>query len=209
LRKNYKPRIQQPFFRINGQIFARELRVLDAIGAQIGLLTRDDALRQAQEQELDLVEIAPNAKPPVAKIIDYSKFLYQLKKKKQEEKKGVKAGETKQIQFGPFIDDHDLEIKLKKAREFIIDGDKARIVVKFRGREITRKSMGEDVLRRCIEKLSDIAKVEREIRMEGRQMVVVLSKGVSNKPKEVLPKPTTDVKTQVSENPPSISGNQE
>lgn len=176
MRRGYKPHHQKTFYRLNHQITAGTIRLIDEMGKQIGILSRDEALRTSRDQELDLVEVAPHANPPVVKLIDYKKFLYQQKKKKKEEKKGAKTSETKQIQFGPFIDDHDLEIKLSRARDFIQNGDKARIVVKFRGREITRKEMGEDLLKRCIEKLSDIAKVEREIRMEGRQMVVILSK---------------------------------
>jgi translation initiation factor IF-3 len=103
--------------------------------------------------------------------------LYQLKKKKQEEKKHAHTSETKQVQFGPFIDDHDLEIKLSRAREFIADGDKVRFVVKFRGREMTKQDLGREVLNKVIVNLSEIARVERDIKMEGRQMVMVMSKG--------------------------------
>ena len=164
------------FYRKNEQIRANTIRVLDGEGNQIGVLSRYEAIKLAREKELDLVEIAPQADPPVARIIDYSKFLYQQKKKKKEEKRS-KGSETKQIRFGPFIDEHDLEIKLKKARDFFEDGNKVKFTIKFRGREITRKEMGADVLKGVIEKLSDIAKVERDIHMEGRQMVLMMTKG--------------------------------
>lgn len=188
MRRGFNRQKEQVHYRINGQIFARELRVLDGAGKQVGILARNDALAMAQDQSLDLVEIAPTAQPPVAKLIDYSKFLYQLKKKKQVEKKGAKTGETKQIQFGPFIDDHDLEIKLRRGREFIQEGNKVRFVVRFKGRAITRKEMGEEVLKKVIERMSEVAKVEREIRMEGRQMVLIMSKGTP-KPKEEVVAP--------------------
>lgn len=166
----------QPFFRVNNQIRANSVRVLDEKGKQIGVMPLNNALKQAEVQELDLVEIAPHANPPVAKIIDYSKFLYQLKKKKKEEKKSTKTSETKEIRMKPFIDDHDLEIKLKKAKEFIMDGDKVRFVVRFPGRLITRKELGEVLLKKIIELMQEGAKVEKGMHMEGRQMVMMMVK---------------------------------
>jgi translation initiation factor IF-3 len=172
-----KPNQQkQPFYRINNQIRAREVRLLDATGKQIDTVSIDVARKMSEEQELDLVEIAPQAQPPVVKLIDYSKFLYQLKKKKQEEKKKTVTSETKQIRLGPFIGAHDLEIKIKKAKDFIEDGDKVKFEVRFRGREFTKKELGEQVLLRVIESMQEVAKVEREPHMEGRQMVTVLSR---------------------------------
>lgn len=168
---------QEVSYRINRQISSPTVRLLDADSKQIGIITLDEAFKLSDEQILDLVEIAPTAKPPVVKLIDYNKFLYQLKKKKQEEKKNVHQSETKQVQFGPFIDDHDLEIKLGRAREFIGDGDKVRFVVKFRGREMTKQNLGREVLNKVIEKMADIAKVDKEMHMEGRQMIMMMSKG--------------------------------
>lgn len=174
-------RQQKVFYRINNQIQARELRVLDETGKQIAVLPKDEALKMAQEQELDLVEVAPKAVPPVAKIIDYSKFLYQLKKKKQEEKKKTTTSETKQIRMGPFIGDHDLDIKLKKAKEFLNDGDKVKFLVRFKGREMARQDIGRGVLNKVIEKLGELSKVERDIHMEGRQMVMLVSRNSAKK----------------------------
>lgn len=164
-------------YRINHQIQASTVRLLDDRGAQIGVLPIEQARALSQEKLLDLVEVAPKAQPPVVKLIDYNKFLYQLKKKKQEEKKNAHQSETKQVQFGPFIDEHDLEIKLSRAREFIEEGDKVRFVVKFRGREMTKINLGREVLAKVIEKMQDIAKVEKEMHMEGRQLVMVMTKG--------------------------------
>jgi translation initiation factor IF-3 len=149
--------------------------VLDVEGKQIGVLSKDEALKLAQEQELDLVEVAPQAKPPVAKIIDYNKFLYQLSKKKQEEKKKAKTSETKEIRLGPFMSDNDLQVMIRRGREFLEDGDKVRLVVKFRGRQITRSDFGRQVIGKVVESLKDISKVDRDPKFEGRQMVALLS----------------------------------
>lgn len=165
-----------PFYRKNEQIRANEVRLIDSEDKQVGVMSIREALEMAREKELDLVEIAPQAKPPVVKVIDFSKFLYYLNKKKKEEKKNTKTSTTKQLRFGPFIGEHDLEIKLKKAREFLADGDKVKFAVKFSGRQITKKDLGEQVLNKVLVSLEDVAKQEREMRMEGRQLVVIVSK---------------------------------
>jgi translation initiation factor IF-3 len=178
LRKRPNNQQKQPFYRINHQIRAREVRLLDHENKQIGVMSMDEARRLSDEQVLDLVEIAPQAQPPVVKLIDYSKFLYQLKKKQQEEKKKSITSETKQIRMGPFIGEHDLDIKVKRAKEFFEDGDKVKFEIRFRGREFTKKELGEKVLLKVIEKLQEVAKVEREPHMEGRQMVTLLSRAM-------------------------------
>ncbi|MGI8419865.1 MAG: translation initiation factor IF-3 [Candidatus Levyibacteriota bacterium] len=168
-------RTQEKRYRINSRIFASPLRVLDKENKQIGVLSKDEALKLAQEQELDLVEIAPTAKPPVAKLIDFNKFLYQQAKKKQEEKKKAKSSETKEIRLGPFMSDNDLQVMIRRGREFLEDGDKIRLVVKFRGRQITRSEFGRQVINKVAEALSDISKIDRDPKFEGRQMVAMLS----------------------------------
>jgi translation initiation factor IF-3 len=173
--KRSKFKQQEKRFRINERIFASPLRVIDAESKQIGLLTKIEALTLAKEQGLDLVEIAPMAKPPVAKIIDYNKFLYQQSKKKQEEKKKAKSSETKEIRLGPFMSDNDLQVMIRRGRDFLEDGDKIRLVVKFRGRQITRSDFGRQVINKVVAALSDISKVDREPKFEGRQMVALLS----------------------------------
>ena len=173
--KRYKKRQDQKFYRRNERIFASLLRVLDTDGKQIGILSKFDALTKARELELDLVEIAPTAKPPVAKIIDFNKFLYQEEKKKKEEKKKAKASETKEIRLGPFMSDNDLQVMVRRGREFLDDGDKIKIVVKFRGRQITHPEFGHLVVRKFIESLADISKVDREPHFEGKQLIAVLS----------------------------------
>jgi translation initiation factor IF-3 len=173
--KRSKFKQQEKRFRINERIFASPLRVLDVENKQIGVLTKFEALALAKEQELDLVEIAPTAKPPVAKIIDYNKFQYQQAKKKQEEKKKAKTSETKEIRLGPFMSDNDLQVMIRRGREFLEDGDKIRLVVKFRGRQITRSEFGRVVINKVATALADISKIDREPKFEGRQMVALLS----------------------------------
>ena len=173
------------FYRKNREITSPTVRLLDDTGKQIGVFPIFEARKLSEEQLVDLVEVAPTAKPPVVKLIDYNKFLYQLKKKKQEEKKHTHTSETKQVQFGPFIDEHDLEIKLSRAREFIKEGDKVRFVVKFRGREMTKQNLGRDVLNSVIVKMQEVAKVDKEMHMEGRQLVMLMSKGTPKFKEEI------------------------
>jgi len=163
------------FYRVNERIYALSLRVLDAEGKQIGVLSKFEALETARSQGLDLVEVAPMAKPPVAKIVDYKKFLYQEEKKKREEKKKTKASETKEVRLGPFMSDNDLGVMTRRAREFLTNGDKVRLVVFFSGRQITHPEFGHKVLDKTIADLSDISKVERERRLEGRKLIVLVS----------------------------------
>ena len=163
------------FYRINERIYANTMRVLDLNGKQIGVLSKYEALKKARNEGLDLVEIAPLASPPVAKIINFNKFIYQEEKKKKEEKKKSKTSETKELRLGPFIDDHDFMVIMKRAREFLGDGNKVRFVVKFAGRQITHPEFGEKTLERTVDELSDISKIERERHFEGRQLIVILS----------------------------------
>ena len=176
IRRGYKKQQERKvFYRTNERIMANSLRVLDIEGKQIGILSKQEALEKAQEEELDLVEIAPNAKPPVAKIIDFNKFLYQQAKKKQEEKRKAKVTETKEVRLGPFMQGHDLEVMITRARGFLEESDKVRLVVKFSGRQITHPEFGRQVLNKVIQPLADISKIEKEPRMEGRQMVTILA----------------------------------
>lgn len=166
---------QQVFYRTNERIFAKQLRVLDSEGKQIGVLSKEDALQKARELLLDLVEVAPTANPPVAKIIDYKKFLYQQEKKKREEKKKAKTSETKEVRLGPFMDDHDLDVMTRRAREFISDGNKVRLVVKFQGRQITHPEFGQQILQKVLASLADVSKQERDPRFEGKQLITTIS----------------------------------
>ena len=166
---------QTVYYRINERITAPQLRVLDGEGKQIGVLSKQDALLKAKEEGLDLVEIAAQANPPVVKIIDYKKFLYQQAKKKQEEKRNAKSTETKEVRLGPFMDDHDLQIAANRAQSFLEDGNKVRFVVKFRGRQITRPEFGFEVVRKITEILLPISKIEKEPKLEGKQLITIVS----------------------------------
>lgn len=135
----------------------------------------EQALNTAMEQGLDLVEVAPNAKPPVCKIMDYGKFLYEEKKKQQEARKRQTNIQVKEIKFRPKTDEHDLQTKVKHITRFIEGGDRCKVTVFFRGREMAHKDQGRKILDRVVEMLADIAKVEQEARSEGRTMFVLLS----------------------------------
>jgi translation initiation factor IF-3 len=134
-----------------------------------------EALERAEEKSLDLVEVAPNAKPPVCKIMDYGKYLYEEKKKSQEAKKRQSQVQVKEIKFRPHTDDHDLMTKVKHIRRFIEDGDRCKVTVFFRGREMAHKDRGQVILDRVVEMLGDIARVEQTSRVEGRTMFLLLS----------------------------------
>lgn len=160
-------------YRINGQIHVREVRVVSDGGSEV-MPTRK-ALDLARQQELDLVEISPNAQPPVCRIIDYSKFLYQQKKRQKEMKQKQVKVEVKEIRFGPQTDDHDYQFKLKHAREFLEEGNKVRAYVFFRGRSILFKDQGEVLLLRFANDLEEVAKVEQLPKLEGKKMFLFLA----------------------------------
>jgi translation initiation factor IF-3 len=138
-------------------------------------MSSDQALNTAMDQGLDLVEVAPNAKPPVCKIMDYGKFLYEEKKKQQEARKRQTNIQVKEIKFRPKTDEHDLQTKVKHITRFLEGGDRCKVTVFFRGREMAHKDQGRKILDRVVEMLADIAKVEQEARSEGRTMFVLLS----------------------------------
>lgn len=146
-------------------------------GEQLGIMDPRTALEIARENELDLVEIAPTANPPVCKILDFGKYKFQLAKKERESRKKQSHSEVKKIRFTPVTDDHDFDVKVKQSRGFILEGNKVKAVVLFRGRLLTRKEFGDDLLRRFITALAEVAKVETPIQMEGaRSMSVQLMK---------------------------------
>lgn len=174
IRRFKKNKEEKRFYRINERIFAHTLRVLDAEGKQVGVLSKIDALRKARELELDLVEVAPKATPPVARIIDFNKFLYQQEKKKREEKKKAKTSETKEIRLGPFMEEHDLQVMIRRGREFLDDNDKVRLVVKFIGRQITHPEFGKEIMQKVVDSLADISKIERDPHFEGKQLIAII-----------------------------------
>ncbi len=161
-------------YRINYQIPSPQVRLLDEEGKQIGILTKIEALQKAKELSLDVVEIAPNAKPPVAKLIDFKKFKYQEAKKAREERKNQKHVGIKEVRLRPFIGQHDFDTRVKWSQEFLADGNQLKINVFFKGREITRKEFGFDVIKRFMTALGPI-KVVREPHMEGKYLVALIT----------------------------------
>ena len=161
--------------RINEDIEVSEVRLVAEDGEQFGVVSLDAALQRAADAGLDLVEVSPNASPPVCKIIDYGKLKYQEQKKKNEARKKQKTIEVKEIKLRPNIDTHDYDVKMRSARRFIDDGDKVKVTLRFRGREMAHQDLGAQVLERVRGELDEIAKVEQMPKMEGRQMVMVMS----------------------------------
>ncbi|MBP1593692.1 MAG: infC [Bacteroidetes bacterium] len=183
--------------RINEQIRAKEVRLVGDDNIEPKVYPLFQALKMAEDRELDLVEISPNAVPPVCRIIDYSKFLYQLKKRQKEQKaKQVKVN-VKEIRFGPQTDDHDYNFKLKHAKGFLEDGDKVKAYVFFKGRSILFKEQGEVLLLRFANDLEDFAKVEQMPVLEGKKMTIFLSPKKKEIKKPVAPKEVKVVKVKV------------
>ena len=161
--------------RMNEDIRVREVRLIDQNGQNVGVVETADALVRATEAGLDLVEISPDASPPVAKILDYGKFKYQEQKKAAEARKRQKVVEIKEIKMRPSIDDHDYDVKMKAIRRFFDEGDKVKVTLRFRGREMAHQELGQKLLDRVKGDTIEIAKVESEPRYEGRQIVMVLA----------------------------------
>lgn len=160
---------------MNDAITARQVRVIDDNGEQLGVISTDEALSKAFDAGLDLVEVSPNAEPPVCKIIDYGKYKFQMQKKASEMRKTQVKTTVKEITIRPQTEEHDYQIKLKNIVKFITKGDKVKINLRFRGREITHKDLGYDMLQRIASDTDDIAKVDQAPKMEGRFMMLLLS----------------------------------
>lgn len=167
---------KKTFWRVNQNIQARELRVVDAEGKQLGLFSANEARQMAQEQDLDLVEIAPNAKPPVAKIIDFTKFRYQQEKKEREARRKEKKGsEQKEVWLTPFIGDNDYQTRLERVREFLEEGHKVRIVVKFKGAQMAHREFGYGIAKKVVQDTKEKAGVDQEPKFIGRQLIMMLT----------------------------------
>jgi translation initiation factor IF-3 len=161
--------------RVNTEINVPNVRLVDAKGEMIGVVSRNDALERAAQAGLDLVEVAANADPPVCKILDYGKYKYEEQKKKNEARKKQKVIEVKEIKMRPGIDDHDYDVKMRAMLRFIEEGDKVKVTMRFRGRELAHQDLGMNVLMRVKDDLDHLAKVEAFPRMEGKQMTMVMS----------------------------------
>ena len=161
--------------RVNNDIIVPQVRLIDENGGQVGVVSTADALERAFDVGLDLVEVAGTADPPVCKILDVGKLKYREQKKKNEARKKQKTIDIKEIKLRPNIDEHDYDVKMRNARRFIGDGDKVKVTLRFRGREMAHQVLGAKVLDRVRDELEEIAKVEQMPKMEGRQMVMVMS----------------------------------
>ena len=161
--------------RVNDKIRAPEIRLIDHEGENRGVLDPRDALRMAEDVGLDLVEISPNATPPVCKIMDFGKFKYEQQKKQNEARKKQRIIEIKEVKFRPNIDTHDYDVKMRNVTRFLEDGDKVKVTLRFRGREMAHQDLGRDVLERIAADTVELGKVESMPKMEGRQMIMVIA----------------------------------
>ena len=161
--------------RYNTMIQSDKVRVIDENGENIGVMYTREAIEQAASVGLDLVEVSPNADPPVCKFLDVGKFRYEAQKKANAQRKTQKTQDIKEIKMRPNIDDHDYDVKMRNVNRFIEDGDKVKVTLRFRGRELSHQQLGMDLLRRVQADVAEVAKVEAYPRMEGRQMLMVLS----------------------------------
>jgi translation initiation factor IF-3 len=169
--KNHK----KDFHRINTQIKSEEVRVLLEDGEQLGVMKTSEAINIAKDRKMDLVEIAPNNKPPVCKIIDYGKFKYQEQKKKNEAKKKQKVIETKEIKIRPGTGEHDYQVKIRSANKFIKDGNRVKFSLRFKGREMEHSNLGIEMLNRVKDDMQELIRVEMEPKIEGRQAFLVIA----------------------------------
>ena len=161
--------------KVNRQIRAPQVRVIDEAGEMLGVMTVPEGIKLAEDRGLDLVEVSPNATPPVCKIIDFGKYKYEVQKKKNEAKKKQKVVTIKEIKLRPNIDPHDLGIKTKQMKGFLAEGDKVKITLRFRGREMAHIDLGRALLDRVKDEFGETAKLELHPRMEGRQMIMILA----------------------------------
>lgn len=161
--------------RINKDIRSEEVRLVDEEGNMLGVVSTSEALQKADDIGLDLVEVSPNAEPPVCKILDYSKYKYEQQKKASEARKKQKTVDVKEIKLRPTIEIHDYNVKLRNARRFLEDGNKVKVTMRFRGREMAHQDQGSDMLQKLQEELAELSKVEFAPKMEGRQMIMILA----------------------------------
>ena len=161
--------------RVNREIDARSIRLVGADGEMIGVVSLREGLVMAEEAGLDLVEVSPNADPPVCKILDFGKFKYETQKKKAEARKKQKVIEVKEVKLRPGIDENDYNVKMRSMRKFLEEGDKVKVTLRFRGRELAHQDLGFKVLERVRAELEELGKIEQHPKMEGRQMVMVIA----------------------------------
>jgi len=160
---------------VNEEIEAREVRVIDDAGENHGVMSKAAAIAMAEDQGLDLVEVSPNVDPPVCKILDHGKLKYEQQKKRNEARKKQKTIEVKEIKMRPTIDDHDYDVKMRSIDRFLGEGDKVKVTLRFRGREMAHQELGLELLKRVEEQVAEKAKVEQAPKLEGRQMVMIIA----------------------------------
>lgn len=160
---------------MNEQIRDKEIRLIGADGSQLGIVSSKEALNMAEEKELDLVMISPGAKPPVCKIMDFGKYIYEQSKKDKETRKKQKVVSIKEIRFSPTIEQHDIEIKAGNARKFLLAGDKVKVTVRFRGREADYSHIGHKILDSFVSMVQEVCVVEKPAKLEGRNMILILA----------------------------------
>ena len=173
--------MQKRWYRLNQQIQAKEIRLLDSTGKQIGVVSKEEALKRAADEEVDLVEIAPNVEPRVCKLIDFKKFLYKEEKRKREEKKKAHVSETKEVRLGPFISDHDLQVKISRGKEFLLSGNKVKVVVRFTGRQMAHPEFGHKTMNNFLSAIAELSKIEKEPHQEGRFYWMIISPAKGSK----------------------------
>lgn len=161
--------------RINEEIRAREVRVIGSDGEQLGIISGREAQQLAYEKHLDLVEIAPTAKPPVCRIMDYGKYRYEQQKREKESRKKQKTFDIKEVKLRPGIEEHDFNVKFKNAVRFLEDGDKVKVTIMFRGRELSHPELGEVLLNKMAAQLKEMAVVERQPKLEGKNMIMIVA----------------------------------
>lgn len=161
--------------RINEEIRAREVRVIGSDGEQLGIMSGREAQQLAYEKHLDLVEIAPTAKPPVCRIMDYGKYRYEQQKREKESRKKQKTFDIKEVKLRPGIEEHDFNVKFKNAVRFLEDGDKVKVTIMFRGRELSHPELGEALLNKMAAQLKEMAVVERQPKLEGKNMIMIVA----------------------------------
>ncbi|MDD5938119.1 MAG: translation initiation factor IF-3 [Clostridiales bacterium] len=170
--------------QINEEIRDREVRLVSADGEQLGIMSARDALAKAEEANLDLVKISPNAVPPVCKLMDYGKYKFEQTKREKEAKKNQHVVEIKEVRMSPSIDVNDFNVKLRNAQKFLAEGDRVKVTVRFRGREMAHTEIGRDLLLKFAEQCAEVANMDKEPKLDGRHMSIFLSAKVAKEPKK-------------------------
>lgn len=197
INRDFRGDNRQRELRVNERVRAREVRVIDEDGQVIGVMSSSQALALAREKNVDLVEVSPMANPPVCRLMDYGRFKYEQAKKENEARKRQKTSELKEIRLSPKTDDHDIAVKVRKVEEFLGEGDKVKVVVRFRGREMAHPELGRRLLEQMMSDVKSIAVVERTPIMEGRLMSMILSKAPNWEPQKKTTPPPRERKNSV------------